>query len=84
MKLRIMRLMRLKHGVSLAELSRAVSRSPQYFSSIELGEYPPTDGAKQLVATAFDSVAKARADAVSEFQDDYAENREKLLDFIEE
>jgi len=84
MRTSVMRKLRLKHGVSLAELARAANRSSQYISSVELGEWVATDSTKALMAAAFERVIRARNDATAELAKDYAEKRDRLLDFIEE
>jgi predicted transcriptional regulator len=82
-KTTIMRFLRHKHGVSLAELSRCAGVSPQYLSGIELGEYPATDNAAKLARMAFDRLIEHHCDGTRSLTDDYAMYRDKLLDHIE-
>jgi transcriptional regulator with XRE-family HTH domain len=76
----IMRYLRQKHGVSLAELARCAGVSPQYMSSIELGEYPATDNAKHLAISAFERFIERRRECASQLAEDFAALRERLLD----
>jgi transcriptional regulator with XRE-family HTH domain len=75
-----MRYLRQKHGVSLAELSRCAGVSPQYLSSIELGEYPATDNAKWLARSAFERLIERRRERAPQLAEDFVLLKERLLD----
>jgi transcriptional regulator with XRE-family HTH domain len=79
----VMRVLRQKHGVSLAELARCARVSPQYISGIELGEYPATDNAKWLAKSAFERLIELRQEQTSQLAEDFAEVRECLLDSVD-
>jgi transcriptional regulator with XRE-family HTH domain len=83
-KISAMRALRLEYGVSLPELARAARVSPQYLSGLELGEFTATDNAKKLAQLAFDRTLEARTAQNYGLLRVYSENRERLLDFVED
>ena len=83
MKQRKMRLLREKHGVSIAELSRHCGVSPQRLSQIELESKANTTHLKSLVKKAFSGCIKSRQKKLSALASDFQKCKDKLLDFAE-
>lgn len=81
---RVMRLLRLKHHISLAELSRSAKISPQRMSQIELAAERSTEYQRQLVAEAFAIIAQERGKGGNALRRDLRRLEYCLLDFVEE
>lgn len=81
---RVMRLLRLKYHISLAELSRSAKISPQRMSQIELAAERSTEYQRQLVAEAFDIIAEERGKGGNALRRDLRRLEYCLLDFVEE
>lgn len=81
---RVMRLLRHRHHVSLAELARAAKISPQRMSQIELAAERPTEYQRQLVAESFAIIAQERGKGGNALRRDLGRLEYCLLDFAEE
>jgi transcriptional regulator with XRE-family HTH domain len=79
-----MRLLREKHGISIAELSGHCKVSPQRLSEIELGTGRATIHTNQLVESAFAHLILARKNELTALATDFQAYRNTLLDFISE
>lgn len=80
---RVMRFLRLKYGISLVELGRNAGVSHQYLSDIELGLIQHTRGRESIVKLAFEKTIERRQAELSELQDEYDCNAERLLEQID-
>jgi transcriptional regulator with XRE-family HTH domain len=82
-KICVSRLLRGKYNISIKELAAAANVSHQYVSGIELGEY--TFGScETLIHDAFEKIIKHRTEQALGLAEDYAANRDRLLEFITE
>jgi len=84
----VMRLLRIKHGITARELAEAAGVSQQFISDLEFGKYfgryECAASAESLVRKAFEAVAENRAQQVCGLLADLSENRSHLLDIKEE
>jgi transcriptional regulator with XRE-family HTH domain len=80
----IMRALRHKHGVSLAELARCAGVSAQYISGIELGAYPATAHMHNISRSAFERLIKSNRERTEALAVDLEIYRERLLDPAED
>ncbi len=80
----VMRCLRLKHSISLRELSAAAGVSHQYMSDIELGKYGRREVCETQMRHAFEKVIEQRSSRNSALSADYAGCRDRLLDYIAE
>jgi transcriptional regulator with XRE-family HTH domain len=78
-----MRLLRLKYEITLPELAVTVGVSPQYLSSLELGEYYITENAVSIVQLAFARAIETRRNHDDAILAAYLDYREQILDFVE-
>lgn len=78
---RIMRMLRLKHGISYTELSNASGISSQRLSQIELKPYQSTPYHRELVKSAMTDVVKMRKAALKSLEEDISLYGDRLLDF---
>ena len=76
----VMRCLRLKHSISLRELSDAAGVSHQYMSDIELGKYGKREVCETQMRYAFEKVIEQRSRRNTELAADYAGCRDRLLD----
>jgi len=87
-KVTVMRSLRDKYGVSARELADAAGVSQQYISDLELGRYRERydyrKSGEPLVQKAFETVAAARKEQAWQLSEDLANNRHRLLGFVEE
>jgi transcriptional regulator with XRE-family HTH domain len=83
-RITVMRALRLEYGISTGELTRAARVSQQYLSGLELGEITATNNAKKLAQIAFDRAIEMRTTKNYSLLRAYSENRERLLDFVED
>lgn len=81
---RIMRLLRLKHNITVAELARAAKVSPQRISQIELSPEPATAYHRALIAEAFAIIAYESGKDGAPLRHDLRRLEYTLLDFTEE
>lgn len=81
---RIMRLLRLKHCISLVDLAAAAKVSPQRISQIELSPEPATAYHRALVAEAFAIIAYEKGRDGADLRHDLRRLEYTLLDFTEE
>lgn len=79
---RIMRLLRFKHNISLAELARAAKVSIQRVSQIELSEERSTEYQRELIYEAFSIIAQESRDAA--LRRDLRQLEYRLLDYLRE
>lgn len=79
---RIMRLLRLKHHISAAELARAAKVSPQRVFQIELCEHGSTEYQRELIYEAFSIIALENSNTA--LRHDLRRLEYSLLDFTEE
>lgn len=85
MQVRIMRILRLKYNISLAELARVCGVSSQRISEIELNTEPeitPKTAAK--IADAFNIAAERRRRELRRFRKDYEKYKDSLMECVEE
>jgi len=78
-----MRLLREKHGISFAELSRHGGVSRQRLSEIELDTRPVSIHINRLVETAFAGLITARQRDLSALESDFQIYRNNLLDYAD-
>ena len=81
---RWMRVLRLKHHISLVDLSKAAKVSPQRISQIELSSEPATNYHRELIAEAFAIVADKRGKEGAVLRSELKRLEYRLLDFTEE
>ena len=81
---RHMRLLRLKHGISLVDLAKAARVTPQRISQIELSAEPATPYHRELIAEAFAIIAEERGKEGRALRRDLSRLEYSLLDFTEE
>ena len=84
MKQKRMRQLRDKYGISLRELERYSSLTPQRLSQIELDTRPVVPRTKQHIETAFTDLIAARRQNISALEADFQTYRNNLLDFVDE
>ena len=84
MKQRRMRLLREKHGVSMAELSRHCAVSSQRLSQIELETQTNTVHLRRLVEGAFARLIKSRRRKLSALESDIQKHGQSLLDYADD
>ena len=84
----VMRILRHRYGITLAELAKIAGVSGQYISDLELGKYIGSydyrQSGDQLVARAFAGVVANRREQARRLSDDFMKNCHRLLDFVEE
>lgn len=84
----VMRILRHRYGITLAELAEAIGVSGQYISDLELGKYSERYHYRQsggpLVLRAFSNVAASRTEQMRRLTEDLTRNCHCLLDFVEE
>ena len=83
-KISILRLLRIKYGITLNELAKAAGVSFQYVSDIELGKYSVSKSSKLLMQKAFSKVIAQRFVQLRRLSEAYENNRHCLLDFVPE
>lgn len=81
---RIMRLLRFKHNISLAELATAAKVSMQRISQIELAVERSTQYQQELVTEAFAIIADTRGKDGNALRRDLRRLEYRLLDFARE
>lgn len=79
---RIMRLLRFKHNISLAELARVAMVSIQRVSQIELSEDRPTEYQRELIYEAFSIIAQESGNVA--LRCDLRRLEYRLLDYLRE
>lgn len=79
-QIRMMRLFRLKHGISLTELGAAVNVSRQYITEIELALQGHTTGNEALMRRAFEAVIADRQARAAALTADYVRCKDHLFD----
>lgn len=84
MKVRKMRLLRHKYGITNPDLSRICGLSPQRISEIELGGEDLAPGPKQKLLYAFHTIAEQRQANVLALCDDLSRHEKSLFDTVEE
>lgn len=84
MFVRKMRILRLKHNISTAQLAAAIHVSQQWISEIELSDAPRSPQTAELVCRAFETLLAARKSELFELEQDYLDHRDSLLDSVEE
>ena len=83
MKQKRMRQLRDKYGISLRELERYSSLTPQRLSQIELDTRPVVPRTKQHMETAFKRLIKARRQNLADLEADFQKHRRNLLDIVD-
>ena len=81
---RVMRLLRFRHNVSLAQLARAAKVSPQRISQMELGIEPSTEYQRELIREAFAIIADERGQDGGDLRRDLRRLEYRLLDYVRE
>ena len=85
MPVRIMRILRMKYKISLAELADACGVSVQRISEIELktdSGITPKTAAK--IESAFTSIAEKKYQELDMFRQDFARYKDRLMECVEE
>ena len=85
MKVRKMRILRLKYGISLADMARVCGITKQRISHIELGKrasVEPETAARIL--RGFTGIIEERRLAVQGLEQDFKRQRATLMDYVEE
>lgn len=85
MKVRKMRLLRIKHQISLSELARFCGVSPQHISEIELNAEPKLrkETSAKLLA-AFSKAIEERNNEMVGLQQDFLNHKDTLMEGVEE
>ena len=84
MKVRKMRLLRHKHGITRSELGCACALSPQRISEIELSGTGLIPETKEKLQRGFESVVQRREDALRSLRRDLNRHGASLFDPVEE
>lgn len=79
---RWMRLLRLKHGITLIDLSNAAKVTPQRVSQIELSEERSTEYQRELIYEAFSIIAQESRNTT--LRRDLRRLEYRLLDYLRE
>ena len=83
MQTRQIRLLREKHGITLAQLSHYCDASPQRLSQIELGTVPITIHMRKLIQTAFNGFIASKQQELTSLKSDFRRHKHTLLDFVD-
>ncbi len=78
-----MRVLRLKHGISLAELARYAGVSNQLISRLELAYVCGTPRQEQRLEETLETVICQRRIALAELEKDYLAGKGRLLEPLE-
>lgn len=78
-----LRLLRLRHHISLLELEEKTGISNQHLSRIELGYAKPNESQEALVNIAMDEIIGERHAKLLELERDYMLCKQHLLDAVE-
>lgn len=84
MKVRKMRLLRHKHGITRSELGCACALSPQRISEIELSETGLVPETEEKLRRGFETVARRREDALRSLRSDLNRHGASLFEPVEE
>lgn len=79
-----MRVLRLAHGISLAELAAAAGVSAQWLSEAELSPRPHTAGTQKLIQAAFEQVLLRRKQELARLEAQYRKHQDSLFELVEE
>ena len=83
MKVRKMRLLRQKYGITLIEIGSAAGVSKQRVSELELSDCSVTTAVKDRITRAFSYICEGRLSACRPLQDAFARHRDSLFDYVE-
>ena len=75
-----LRILRQKYGISLQELGRYAGIDFRHLSEIELRKRKCSDHTYQIIADAFESILRDRADKTAEYLNDFINQRSRLLE----
>lgn len=78
------RLFRIKHGITLRELSAQSGITVQRISGIERMEFPLTSRSKERILCALETIVHNRVQDVSVAINDFYYRRERLFDVVVE
>ncbi len=78
-----LRILRLKHGISIAELAKLVGISEQYISRLELAQAYGTVKQEERVSTALSELIAQRHSDLLALEKDYLLNKGRLLEPLE-
>ena len=78
----VMRVLRLKYGISLNKLASSVGVSTQYMSGLELGRDHAGERAMKLVCLAFERVTEDEIRHALLLLADYTRNKHRLFEFV--
>lgn len=78
-----LRVLRLRHGISLAELARNAGVSNQLISRLELAGVHSTPHQEQRVAEALKELILQRRAALAELEKDFLADKGRLLEPLE-
>ena len=84
MKVRKMRLLRQKHGITRPELGKACNLSPQRISEIELNVGGITQATEQKLQQGFRNIVAQRSASLIALSDDLSRYGDSLFDAVEE
>lgn len=84
MQCRLMRLLRIKHGITTRELARCTGLSQQRISELELTDQQPQEKTKALIAQGFHQVARSRQASHADLMEDLSKYDGMLLAAVEE
>lgn len=78
-----LRILRLRHNISLKELHRYSGFSHQYISQLDLGTYGSTPHNEKMIDSAFRSIIASRRAALEQLERDYGVYKGNLLQPLE-
>lgn len=78
-----LRILRLKHGVSLLELERHCSFSNQYLSVLELGKARRTPYNEKVIGAAIAAIIESRKEDIARLEQSFETHCGHLLDTLE-
>ena len=78
-----LRILRLKHGISLMELERHWSFSNQYLSVLELGKAKRTSYNEKVIGAAIAAIIESRKEDIARLEQGFETHRGHLLDTLE-
>lgn len=83
-QVRKFRMLRMKYGISVAELAQAARVSPQRISQMELDLHNEPNRSAQMVQNAFIKIIAERSRMLDGLRLDFVRHRDTLLDLVEE
>ena len=84
MLVRKMRVLRLKHNITIGELAQGAKRSPSWLSAIELGGSSLREQTKETARRGFEEVIASRRSALNALERDFHLHTDSLFDGVKE